>query len=152
LQRISRGVLAFWLTGIAGVGLLVNWRGQVWSQLTENVVNSVYANTDPAQPIMADQPATVKFLNELHGQRMLVDLDLNNESSEVRGDQFLRLLNRNKMVQIVLFGRDDSDYWLSKSKNDEVFINAILQQLHPALKLHQRFPGLSVLRMWNVRI
>ena len=37
---------------------------------------SVYANTDPAQPIMADLPATVKFLNEINGPRMLVDLDL----------------------------------------------------------------------------
>ena len=93
-------------------------------------MKSVYANTDPAQPIMADQPATVKFLNELHGQRMLVDLDLGDASNDVRRYQLLRLLDRNKMVQIVLFGRDDSDYWLHKSKDDEGFIDAISQQLH----------------------
>jgi len=152
LQGISRRVVALWLTGIAGVGLLVNWRSEVWSRNTENVVKTVYANTDPAEPIMADQPATVKFLNELHGQRLLVDLDLNNESNEVRRYQLMRLLERNKMVQIVLFGRDDSEYWLSKSKDDEVFIAAISQQLHATLKLQQRFPGLGVLRIWNVRI
>ncbi len=107
------------MIGIVVAGLLVNWRSQLWSKLHEELVNSVYANTDPAHPIMADQPATVKFLNELHGQRMLVDLDLGNESNEVRRYQLLRLLDRNQMVQIVLFGRDDSDYWLSKSRDDE---------------------------------
>ena len=72
------------------------------------------------------------------------------ESDEVRRYQLLRLLDRNKTVQIVLFGRDDSDYWLNKSKDDEVFIDAISQQLHATLKLQQRFPGLGVLRIWNV--
>ena len=56
----------------------------------------------------------------------------------------------NKTVQIVLFGRDDSEYWLNKSKDDEAFIAAISQQLHATLKLQQRFPGLGVLRIWNV--
>jgi hypothetical protein len=134
------------------MGLVVNWRSQVWSQLNADVVNSVAANTDPAQPIMADQPATVKFLNELYGQRMLVDLDLGTEGNEVRRYQLQRLLERNAMVQIVLFGRDDSDYWLGKSKDDEVFIDAISQQLHATLKVQRRFPGLGVLRIWNVRI
>ncbi len=149
-QRVSRGAVALWVTGIVGVGLLVNWRSQLWSQLHNDVVKVVYANTDPAQPIMADLPATVKFLNELNGRRMLVDLDLGDESNEVRRYQLLRLLERNKAVQIVLFGRDDSEYWLNKSKDDEVFIDAISQQLHATLKLQQRFPGLGVLRIWNV--
>jgi hypothetical protein len=138
------------MIGIVAVGFLVNWRSHLWSKLHEEVVNSVYANTDPSQPIMADQPATVKFLNELHGQRMLVDLDLGDEGDEVRRYQLLRLLDRNKVVQIVLFDRDDSDYWLSKSKDDEGFINDISQQLHATLKLQRRFPGLGVLRIWNV--
>jgi hypothetical protein len=56
------------------------------------------------------------------------------------------------MVQIVLFGRDDSDYWLNKSKDDAAFIAAISQQLHTTLKVQQRFPGLGVLRIWNVWI
>ena len=72
--------------------------------------------------------------------------------NEVRRDQLLQLLDRHKMVQIVLFGRDDSEYWLNKSKDDEAFIAAISQQLHATLKLQQRFPGLGVLRIWNVRI
>jgi hypothetical protein len=151
LQRAARGAVAIWVIGIIVVGLLVNWRSQLWSKLHEQLVNSVYANTDPAYPIMADQPATVKFLNELYGQRMLVNLDLGNASNEVRRSQLLRLLDRNKTVQIVLFGRDDSDYWLSKSKDDESFIEAISQQLHATLKLQQRLPGLGVLRIWNVR-
>ena len=76
------------------VGLLVNWRSQLWSQLHAEVVQSVYANTDPAQPVMADMPATVKFVNEIHGQRMLVDLDLGDEDNEVRRNQLLRLLDQ----------------------------------------------------------
>lgn len=152
LQRASRGVVAAWVVGIVVVGLLVNWRSQLWSKLHEDVVRSVYSNTDQALPIMADQPATVKFLNELHGQRMLMDLDLGDENSAARRSELLRVLERSKRAQIVLFGRDDSDYWLSKSREDEAFIAAISQQLHATLKLQQRFPGLGVLRIWNVRI
>jgi len=151
-RRVSRGVVAAWITGIVVVGLVVNWRIQLWSQLHEDVAQTVYANTDPAQPIMADVPATVKFLNELHGQRLLVDLDLGNTSDEVRRVQLLRLLDRNKTVQIVLFGRDDSDYWLEKSKDDQAFVASISRQLHATLKLQRRFPGLGVLRIWNVRM
>jgi hypothetical protein len=150
LQRLARGAVAVWVSGIVLVGFFVNWRSQLWSKLHEDVVNALYANTDPAQPIMADQPATVKFLNELHGQRMLVDLDLGDETNEVRRYQLMRLLERNKSVQIVLVGRDDSEYWLSKSKDDQLFIDAISQRLHATLKLQQRFPGLGVLRIWNV--
>ena len=44
----------------------------------------------------------MKFLNELHGERILVNLDLGNASNDVRRQQLLQLLGRNKMVQIVL--------------------------------------------------
>jgi hypothetical protein len=152
LQRAAQAAVATWVIGIVVAGLLVNWRSQLWSKLHQEVADSVYANTDPAHPIMADEPATVKFLNELHGERVLVNLDLGNTSNDVRRNQLLQLLNRNDMVQIVLFGRDDSDYWLQKSKDDEGFIKTISQQLHATLKVQQRFPGLGVLRIWNVRI
>ena len=150
-QRVSQGAVALWVAGIVMVGLLVNWRSQLWSQLHADVVQSLYANTDPAQPVMADVPATLKFLNEIHGPRMVVDLDLGDQSNEVRRFQLLRLLDRNKTVQIVLFGRDDSDYWVNKAKDDEAFLSSISQQLHATLKLQQRFPGLGVLRIWDVR-
>jgi hypothetical protein len=81
---------------------------------------------------------------------MLVDLDLGNTSNEVCRIQLLRLLDRSKTVQIVLFGRDDSDYWLHKSNDDEAFVATISQRLHATLKLQRRFPGLGVLRIWNV--
>jgi hypothetical protein len=149
-QRASRAAVVLWVTGIVVVGLLVNWRSQLWSKLHQDVVQSLYGNTDPEQPIMADLPATVKFLNELHGRRMLVDLDLGDAGNEVRRNQLLRLLDRNKTVQIVLFDREDSDYWLNKSKEDEAFIAAISQQLRATLKVQRRFPGLGVLRIWNV--
>jgi hypothetical protein len=152
LRSAAWGAAAIWVAGIVVVGALVNWRSQQWSQLHADVVRSLYANTDPATPIMADQPATVKFLNELNGPRMSVDLDLGDENNAFRRYQLLRLLGRNEMVQIVLFGRDDSNYWLNKSRDDEAFIADISQQLHATLKLQQRFPGLGVLRIWNVRI
>jgi hypothetical protein len=148
--RVSRGAVALWVAGIAIMGYLVNWRSQVWSKLHDEVVQSLYANTDPQYPIMADLPATVKFLNELHGHRMLVDMDLGDASSDARRSQLLRLLDRNKTVQIVLFDRDDSNYWLSKWREDESFVAAISQQLHATLKVQQRFPGLGVLSIWNV--
>jgi hypothetical protein len=152
LQRVSQGVVALWVTGIVVVGLLVNWRSQLWSELHAEVVQSVYANTDPAQPVMADMPAALKFVNEIHGKRMLVNLDLGDEDNQVRRNQLLRLLDQNKAVQIVLFDRDDSDYWLHRAKDDENFIADISQQLHATLKVQQRFPGLGVLQIWNVRI
>ena len=150
LQRVSRAAVGVWLTAIAVVGLLVNWRSELWSKQHQDVVQSVYANTDPALPLMADEPATVKFLNELAGQRLLVDLDLGDVNDEVRRAQLLRLLERSKTVQIVMFGRDDSEYWLNKSKGDQAFVAGLAQQLHTTLKLQQRFPGLGVLRIWNV--
>ncbi len=150
LQRAAQGAAALWLTGIILVGLAVNWRSQAWSKMHQELVQSLYANTGPSQPIMADLPATVKFLNELNGPRLVVDLDLSNQSNDVRRAQLRRLLDRNHSVQIVLFGRDDSDYWLSKSNADLDFIAAISQQLHATLKLQQHFAGLGVLRIWNV--
>ncbi|HTC87429.1 MAG TPA: hypothetical protein VK686_03970 [Bryobacteraceae bacterium] len=151
-QRVSQGAVALWVTGIVVVGLLVNWRSQLWSGLHAEVVQSVYANTDPAQPVMVDLPAALKFVNEIHGKRMLVNLDLGEEDNQVRRNQLLRLLDHNKAVQIVLFDRDDSDYWLHRAKDDETFIADISQQLHATLKVQQRFPGLGVLQIWNVRI
>jgi hypothetical protein len=151
-RRVSKGAVAVWVAGIVVVGLAVNWRSELWSKLHEDVAQAVYANTDPAQPIMADLPATVKFLNELHGPRMLVDLDLGSASDQVRRSQLLRLLERNRTVQIVLFDRDDSQYWLLKSKDDQAFIASISQQLNATMKLQRRFPGLGVLRIWTVRI
>ena len=151
-RRVSKGAVAVWVAGIAVVGFAVNWRSELWSQLHQDVVEAVYANTNPAQPVMADLPATVKFLNELYGQRMLVDLDLGSASNLVRRSQLLRLLERNRIVQIVLFDRDDSEYWLNKSNDDQAFIASISQQLNATLKLQRRFPGLGVLRIWTVRI
>jgi hypothetical protein len=81
---------------------------------------------------------------------MLANLDRGVASNEVRRYRLLRLLDRNKVVQIVLFDRDDSDYWVYKSRQDQAFIAAISQRLHATLKLQQRFPGLGVLRIWNV--
>jgi len=151
-RRMFQGAAAVWVTGIVVAGLLVNWRSQLWSKLHAEVVQAVYSNTDPAQPIMADVPATVKFLNEIHGQRMLVDLDLGNAGKQFLRSQLLQLLDRHPTVQIVLFGRDDSDYWLNKSKDDQAFIDAISQQLHATLKLQRRFPDLGVLQIWDVRM
>ena len=151
-QRVWKGAVAVWVAGIVVVGLAVNWRSELWSKLHDDLAQAVYANTDPAQPIMADLPATVKFLNELHGPRMLVDLDLGSASDQVRRSQLVHLLQRNGTVQIVLFGRDDSQYWLLKSRDDEAFIASISQQLNARMKLQRRFPGLGVLRIWTVRI
>jgi hypothetical protein len=150
LRRLTQATLVLWLTGIVAAGIFVNLRSQLWSKLHEQVVQSLYANTDPRVPIMADLPATVKFLNELYGNRMLVDLDLGEQGNEVRRTELLQLLDRNKSVQIVLFDRDDSEYWLNKWKEDESFISSISRQLHATLKLQRRFPSLGVLRIWNV--
>jgi hypothetical protein len=149
-RRAVWGAAAVWITGIVLVGFLVNWRSQLWSKLHADVVRTLYANTDPAQPILADQPATVKFLNELHGPRMLANMDLTKQSKAECRSLIVSLLNRHKTVQIVVFGRDDSAYWLNKAKEDEAFVAAISSQLHATLKLEQRFPGLGVLRIWNV--
>ncbi len=150
LQRSARAVVALWVLGIVAAGTIVNVRSQLWSRLHEQIVQTLYSDTDPGQPIMADLPATVKFLNELYGKRMLVNLDLGAQSNEVRRAQLLELLRKNPTVQIVLFDRDDSEYWLNKLKEDEYFVDSISQQLHATMKVRQRFPGLGVLRIWSV--
>jgi len=149
-KRVLQGGVAVWLTGIILMGFLVNWRIQLWSREHQEVVRKVYANTDPAQPIMADSSATVKFLNELYGPRMVVNLDLTVTGGGTPREQMLRLLSRYKTVQVVMFGRDESDYWLSKSHEDQAFVAAVSQQVHADLKLEQRFPALGMLRIWKV--
>lgn len=149
-RYVSRGTAAVWVTGILLVTFVVNWRSYLWSSAYEEVVKTVYDNTDPAQPIMADEPATIKFLNELNGQRMLVDLDLGNAGIQMRRYELLRLLDRYKTVQLVLFSRDDSDYWVNKAKDDQAFIAGISEQLHASMKLQRRVAGVGVVRIWNV--
>lgn len=150
LRRFSQGVVAVWLTVIILMGFFANWRIQVWARQHKDLVEAIYGNTDPSQPIMADQSATVKFVNELYGPRMLVNLDLSVTGDQAPRAQMLRLLSRYKTVQVVLFGRDESDYWLSKSQSDQAFMAAVSQQLHASLKLEQRFPALGMLRIWIV--
>jgi hypothetical protein len=150
LDRAARGVVAAWVAGILIVSFLVNWRSQLWSKLHEDVVHALYAYTDPSQPVLADLPATVKFLNELHGPRMVADL------GGVQSDQIRRLVERTQLVertnsvQIVFFDRDDSDYWLNKSRQEQALVQGLATELNATLKHQQRFPGLGVLRIWSV--
>jgi hypothetical protein len=123
----------------------VNWRSDQWGKLHQDLVSALYSNTDPAQPLVADIPATIKFLNELHGRRMVAPLT-GIQSSDIRA-----LVDRYKTVQFIFFNRDDSDYWIAKSQEDKMLMDVLTSQFAPTVKLEQRFPGLGVLRIWNVR-
>ena len=142
--KVADWGVAIWLIGILAAGLLVNWQIERWSASHRDVVTALYANTVPAEPIVADTPATVKFLNELYGRRMVAEL------TGMSLQQVRALIDRHKTIQIVLFERDDSDYWLTKSSQHSKFISDVSGEFAASLKLERRFPGLGVLRIWSV--
>jgi len=144
-NSLSRAAVAIWLAGVVAMGFLVNWRSDQWGKLHQDLVGALYANTDPAKPVVADIPATIKFLNELHGRRMVAPLT-GIQSSDIRA-----LIDRYGVAQFVFFNRDDSDYWLAKSQEDKMLMDVLSTQFAPTVRLEQRFPALGVLRIWNVR-
>jgi hypothetical protein len=133
-----------WLAGIIPVSLVVNWSGQRWCNLHQSAVHALYGKTDPSQPVLADLPATIKFLNELYGQRMVAEI-MGLSSHEIES-----LLARYPAVQIVFFDRDDSSYWVGKTEENQSVIDALAKQFVPTLALQQRFPGLGVLQIWKI--
>jgi hypothetical protein len=144
-NRLARTAVATWLAGVVAMGFLVNWRSDQWGKLHQDLVSALYSNTDPAQPLVADIPATVKFLNELHGRRMAAPL------TGIQSSDIHALVDRYKTVQFIFFNRDDSDYWIAKSQEDKMLMDVLTSQFATTVKLEQRFPGLGVLRIWNVR-
>jgi hypothetical protein len=144
-DRLAKVAVATWLAGVVAVGLAVNWRSELWSALHQQAVQALYSNTDPSQPVVADIPAMVKFLSELHGPRMVAEL------KGIQDDQIRALVDHYPAVQIVSFDRNDSEYWLTNSKRTQAFVESLSAQFPSTLKLEQVFPGLGVLRIWNVR-
>jgi hypothetical protein len=94
---------------------------------------------------VADIPAMVKFLSELHGPRMVAEL------KGIQDDQIRALVEHYQAVEIVSFDRNDSEYWLANSRRTQAFVESLSAQFPSTLKLEQVFPGLGVLRIWNVR-
>jgi hypothetical protein len=143
-MKFTRAAVVIWLCGVAVAGLLANWRSERYSAVYQDAVAALYANTSATQPIVADIPATAKFLNELYGPRMVAELN------GISRAEIGTLAVRHKIVQIVFFDRDDSDYWLDKSAQHGKFMDDVSGQFATTLKLERRFPGLGVLRIWIV--
>jgi hypothetical protein len=143
-HSVSRAVVTAWLVGIVVLGLAVNWRSDLWSKVNRDLADALYSNTDPSLPVVTDIPATDKFLNELHGQRMLAEL------TGIQAGQIRQLIDRHRIVQVVLFDRQDSDYWLSKGKENRILLDNLSTQFSCTQKLQQSFPGLGALQIWNV--
>jgi hypothetical protein len=144
-NHLVHATVATWLAGVVAMGFVVNWRSDQWGKLHQDLVSALYSNTDPAQPLVADIPATIKFLNELHGPRMVAPL------TGIQPRDIHALIDRYKTVQFIFFNRDDSDYWIAKSQEDQLLMAVLNSQFATVVKLEQRFPGLGVLRIWIVR-
>ena len=116
----------------------------MWSQLHEDLLTDLYSNTTPSLPVVADIPATVKFLNEIHGPRMVAEL------TGIGTEQIRALADRHGVVQIAFFDRDDSDYWVGKAIENRKFLDSLSSAFASTRKFERRFPGLGVLQIWNV--
>jgi 4-amino-4-deoxy-L-arabinose transferase-like glycosyltransferase len=143
-QNIGRATVTLWLVGVLVMSVLVNWRSDRWGKLHRDFVQALYTHTSPEGPVVVDGPATIKFLNELHGRRMVAQL------TGIHIDQIRTLIERYKVVQFVFFDRDDSDYWLSKAQENRSLTAQISTQFILTLALEQKFPGLGVVRIWKV--
>ena len=143
-RRFGHAIVVSWLTGVALMSFLVGWGSIAWYKLHEQVISALYSHTDPNHPVLTDIPASVKFLNELHGQRMVADI-VGISQSDVR-----TLMYRHGEVDIVFIERDDSDYWAQASRQNHTAVSAISKQFPVRLALEERFPGLGVLRIWKV--
>ncbi len=143
-HSIAKSAVTTWLVAIVLLGLGVNWRSDLWSKVNRDLVNALYSNTDPAIPVVTDIPATDKFLNELHGRRMLAEL------TGIQTGQIHQLIDRHGTVQVVLFDRQDSDYWLSKAKQNRILLDNLSTQFSCTQKLQHSFPDSVVLQIWNV--
>ena len=141
----AKAVVTIWLIGVVVAGCGVNWRSDVYSKIHRDVVNTLYRNTDPSLPVIADIPATVKFLNELHGRRMLAELTV------IDAGHIQTLLDRYGSAQMVIFNRDDSDYWVSKANRNTALLDSLSMRFSCTRKLAQSFPGLGVVQIWNIR-
>jgi 4-amino-4-deoxy-L-arabinose transferase-like glycosyltransferase len=143
-QAFGRGAVVVWLAGIAIVGFITNRYHAGWGNNHDQIVQAVYSNTDPSHPVLTDIPATVKFLNELHGRRIEGDL-MGMSETDIH-----RLLARYGAVNVMFFDRDDSDYWVQKAQNNRVVIENLTKQYPATVALQQRFPGLGVLQIWKI--
>jgi hypothetical protein len=140
----GRGAVMTWLAGVAVMGFAANRYHAIWGNNHEQIVRAVYSNTDSSHPVLTDIPATVKFLNELHGRRIEGDLMGMSE------DDIHRLLDRYGAVNVVFFDRDDSDYWVQKAQHNQAVMDTLTKQ-HPAtIAVQQRFHGLGVLQIWKI--
>ena len=140
----GQSAVVIWLACVAVMGFAVNRYHAIWGSNHEEIVRAVYSHTDARHPVLTDIPATVKFLNELHGQRIEGDLMAMSQSD------IHRLLDRYGAVNIMFFDRDDSDYWVKKAQQDRLVIENLTKQYAASIAVQQRFPGLGVLQIWKI--
>jgi hypothetical protein len=143
-HSFTRAAILTWLCGIVIMSFLVNWRSGLLGQLHQELIHTLYSNTDPTHPLVADIPASLKFLNELNGRRVSAEL------TGISDEQIGVLVDRHKAIQIVFLDRDDSDYWVLKWKDNERFLRSLSPRFATTLRLERKYPGLGVLQIWSV--
>jgi hypothetical protein len=143
-HSITRAAIATWLCGIVIMSFLVNWRSGLLGQLHQDLIHALYSNTEPSTPLVADIPASLKFLNELNGQRVAAEL------TGISDNEIGVLLDRHKAIQIVFLDRNDSDYWVLKWKDNQRFLRSLSPKFVTTLHLERKYPGVGVLQIWNV--
>jgi hypothetical protein len=143
-HSFTRAAIVTWLCGIVVMSFLLNWRSGQLGQLHQDLIHTLYSNTDPTRPLVADIPASLKFLNELNGQRVTAEL------TGISDDEIGVLVDRHGVIQIVFLDRDDSDYWVLKWKDNERFLRSLSPRFVTTLRVEHKYPGLGVLQIWNV--
>jgi len=138
-KHAGKVAVAIWLVAVGGIG----WKSIALYRQHEGVVSALYSRTDPDRPILTDIGATIKFLNEIHGPRMVARLPIAEREIE-------QILYRFAAVDIVVFSRDDSAFWAQLAAENQPFINALDKKFSVAPVLEQRFPDLGVLQIWQL--
>jgi 4-amino-4-deoxy-L-arabinose transferase-like glycosyltransferase len=143
-EALGNAIVVIWLAAVAVLCFAANWRAATWDDSHNQVVRTLYSHVDPTHPILTDIPATVKFLNELHGSRIEGNLE------DMSDDDIRRAVERYGGMEVVFFDRDDSPYWTNKARQNQILIEELAKRYRAKLSVKEQFQGLGVLQIWSI--
>ena len=91
-----------------------------------------------------NRSATDKFIHELYGERVVIDLAV--LASEARAPR----LDPNRPLYIVLLERDDSELWRGRTARDRLQLQAIASRHHVDRIFDARLGNTDRLRIWKL--
>ena len=115
-----------------------------WSASQRSIRDAIYARTEPGAILATNRSATDKFIHELYGERVVIDLAV--LASEARAPW----LDPNRPLYIVLLERDDSELWRGRTARDRLQLQAIASRHHVDRIFDARLGNTDRLRIWKL--